>query len=129
MAALMPSWPIFRIRPVHWPWGAAILTDLYQLCSNWSKFATFSSQGFSSDHLSAKRIYFPAQKGPLFHFHSMGPFNLSTTCFNTTHNMWNGCTLERCTLPARPRCRELCCANGFQDLQFTWDGNLCQSMK
>lgn len=36
----------------------------------------------------------------LFHFNSWGPLNMSTILFNTTHVMWNGCTLEQCTLPA-----------------------------
>lgn len=42
----MPSWSIFHIRHAHWPSGAAILTDLYQLCSNWSNLLLSHHRAF-----------------------------------------------------------------------------------
>lgn len=85
-----------------------ILTDMNQLYCSWSKFTYFSSQGFQVIIYQQDKSIFLLKRAPLS-FQFMRPLNLSTTCFNTTHNMWNGCTLEQCTLPALPRCKAVLC--------------------
>lgn len=83
----------------------------------------------SSDHLSAKLIYFLLKRGP-FSFQFMGLFNLSTTYFNTTHIMWNGSTLEQCTLPAFFLVQSSASQMGsLANYGVTWDESLRQGMK
>ena len=105
------GWIAISPTPLQWPSGH------HRIISYWYKSALLQLFGqnllihiteLSSDHLSAKLIYFPLKMGP-FPFQFMGPLNLSTTCFNTTHIMWNGCPLEQCTLPAFLWCKAQLC--------------------
>lgn len=76
-----------------------ILTDINQLNFNWSKFPYSQHKAFKWSSISKTNL-FSSQKGEPVSFQFMDPLNLSTSSFNTTRIMWNGCTLERCTLPA-----------------------------
>lgn len=99
-SALMYSWINWHIPPPS-RFGPqdTILTDINQLNFNWSKFPYSQHKAFKWSSISKTNL-FSSQKGEAFSFQFMNPLNLSTSCFNTTRIMWNGCTLERCTLPA-----------------------------
>ena len=74
----------------------------------------------SCEHLSAKPIYFAFKVG-IFSFKFIGALNLSKNLFNTIHIIWNGCTLEQCSLLyLHSTDTKLSCANGFQNMWVTW---------
>lgn len=104
----MDNLPYPPPHPLLWPPGQHRNWYKSALHNNWSKLTYFSSQSFQVIIYQQDKSIFPLKRARLS-FRFMRPLNLSTTCFNTTHNMWNGCTLEQCTLPALPRYKALLC--------------------